>query len=70
METGKPVRAGTEKALRSVVNEPGGRVDVVADKGLLIPFHPTPKTNKTFSGEDARTHIVVLYMALSVELNS
>ena len=33
--------ASTEKALRSVVNEPGGRVDVVADKGLLIPFHPS-----------------------------
>ena len=24
-------------------------------KGLLTPFHPIPKTNKTFSGEDART---------------
>jgi hypothetical protein len=23
------------------------------------PFHPIPKTNKSFSGEDARTHISV-----------
>jgi hypothetical protein len=23
---------------------------------LLASFHPIPKTNKTFSGEDARTH--------------
>ena len=47
-------------------------------KGLLIPFHPTPKTNKTFSGEDARTqsaletlnllHIVVLDMDLLFQL--
>ena len=33
----------------------GGSVVVSADKGLLIPFHPIPKTKKTFSGEDART---------------
>ena len=30
VETGKLVIAGTEKALRSIVQEPGGRVDAVA----------------------------------------
>ena len=53
---GKLVRASTEKALRSVVKEPGGRVDAVAEQGVAHPFHPIPKTNKPFSGEDARTH--------------
>ena len=52
---GKLVRASTEKALRSVVKEPGGRVDAVAEQGVAHPIPPTPKTNKTFSGEDART---------------
>ena len=46
-------------------------------KGLLIPFH-IPKTNKTFSGEEARTRsrtrdlkpmvIVVLYTDLTFQL--
>ena len=47
-------------------------------KGLLIPFHPIPKTEKSFSGEDARTRsrtrdhkpmvIVVLYTDLTFQL--
>lgn len=74
LATGKLVRASTEKALRSIVKEPGGRVDAVASQGVALPFHPIPKTNKTFSGVDARTQsrtrdlkpmvIVVLYTDL------
>ena len=37
-------------------------------KGLLTSFHPIPQTNKTFSGEDARTHTVVLDMDLVFQL--
>lgn len=33
----------------------GGSVVVSAQKGIAHPIHPTPKTKKSFSGEDART---------------
>ena len=40
LETGKLVMASTEKALRSVVKEPGGSVDAVSQQGVAQPIPP------------------------------